>query len=241
MIGTSFPRPSAMAKATGTAMFGADIRMPGALEIAVVRSLLAHARIRGIDTSVAEAMPGVAGVMTAKDIRGTNRLKYQVADRPILCDTKVRTLGDAVAIVAAETKAQALAAAEAVRVDYEALPVLDSPAAALAGGAPRVHDDTPNLCYSQPIRKGDPVAAFAASACEVTAAFKTQLVHQAPTGARGEPRLDGGRWRRRRAGRRRAGASTSTSTCRRSRRPSAGRRSATRSRSRAGSSGSRSR
>ncbi len=116
MIGTSFPRPSAYAKATGTALFGADIRMPDALEIAVVRAPLAHALIKGIDTSAAERMPGVAGVMTAKDIRGTNRLKYQVADRPILCDTKVRLLGDAIAIVAADTKEHAEAAVEAVKV-----------------------------------------------------------------------------------------------------------------------------
>ncbi len=179
-IGTSFPRPSAMAKATGTARFGADIRMPGSLEIAVVRSPYAHALIRGIDTSAAAALPGVAGVMTAADIRGTNRLKYQVADRPILCDTKVRTLGDAVAIVAAETQAQALAAAEVVVVEYEPLPVLDSPAAALADGAPQVHEDSSNLCYSQPITKGDAATAFARSAAEVTATFKTQIVHQAP-------------------------------------------------------------
>ncbi len=179
-IGTSFVRPSAMAKATGTALFGADVRLPGALEIAVVRSPHAHAWIRNIDTAAAASMPGVAGVMTAKDIRGTNRLKYQAADRPILCDTKVHTLGDAVAIVAAETKAQAMAAADAVVVDYEPLPVLDSPAAALAEGAPRVHEDSPNLCYSQPIIKGDAAAAFAVSAAEVTARFRTQIVHQAP-------------------------------------------------------------
>ena len=179
-IGTSFPRPSAMAKATGTARFGADIRMPGALELAVVRSPHAHAWIRDIDTAAAGAMPGVAGVMTWRDIRGTNRLKYQVADRPVLCDTKVRTLGDPVAIVAAQTQEQALAAAAAVVVDYEPLPDLDSPAKALAADAPRVHEDTPNLCYSQPIIKGDAEAAFAASACEVTARFTTQLVHQAP-------------------------------------------------------------
>ncbi len=179
-IGTSFPRPSAMAKATGTARFGADIRMPGALEIAAVRSPHAHAWIRGIDTSAAAAMPGVAGVLTARDIKGTNRLKYQAADRPILCDTKVRTLGDAVAIVAAETGAQALAAAEAVIVDYEPIAVLVSPSAALADDAPRVHEDSPNLCYSQPIIKGDAAAAFATSAVEVTARFKTQIVHQAP-------------------------------------------------------------
>ena len=179
-IGTSFVRPSAMAKATGTALFGADIRLPGALEIAVVRSTHAHARIMGIDTAAAAAMPGVAGVMTAKDIRGTNRLKYQASDRPILCDTKVHTLGDAVVIVAATTKDQALAAAEAVVVGYELLPVLTSPDAALADGAPRVHEDTPNLCYSQPIIKGDAAGAFASAAAMVEGRFRTQIVHQAP-------------------------------------------------------------
>jgi aldehyde oxidoreductase len=179
-IGVSHPRPSAMAKACGSAAFGADIRMPGALEVAVVRSSYAHAVIRGIDATAAEAMPGVAGVMTARDILGTNRLKYTVADRPVLCDDKVRTLGDAVAIVAAETKEQALAAVEAVVVDYEPLPVLASPDDALAEDAPRVHPDTPNLCHSQPIIKGDAASAFAAAAATVEARFRTQINHQAP-------------------------------------------------------------
>jgi aldehyde oxidoreductase len=179
-LGVSHPRPSSMAKACGTALFGADIRMPGALEIAVVRSPHPHARIRGIDTTAAEAMPGVAGVMTAGDIRGTNRIKYTVADRPVLCDDAVRTLGDPVAVVAAETRDQALAAVEAVVVDYEPLDALLSPEAALADGAPRVHPDTPNLCYSQPIVKGDAATAFATAAAVVEARFRTQCVHQAP-------------------------------------------------------------
>ena len=179
-LGVSHPRPSALAKACGTAAFGADIRMPGALEIAVVRSPHAHAVIRGIDTAAAAAMPGVAGVMTAADIKGTNRIKYTVADRPILCDDTVRTLGDAVAIVAAETKEQALAAVDAVVVDYEPLPVLASPEAALADGAPRIHPDLPNLCYSQPIVKGDAASAFASAAAVVEGRFRTQINHQAP-------------------------------------------------------------
>ena len=179
-LGVSHPRPSALAKACGTAAFGADIRMPGALEIAVVRSPHAHAVIRGIDTAAAAAMPGVAGVMTAADIKGTNRIKYTVADRPILCDDTVRTLGDAVAIVAAETKEQALAAVDAVVVDYELLPVLASPEAALADGAPQIHPDLPNLCYSQPIVKGDVASAFASAAAVVEGRFRTQINHQAP-------------------------------------------------------------
>ncbi len=179
-LGVSHPRPSAMAKACGTARFGADIRMPGALELAVVRSPHHHARILGVDTSAAASMPGVAGVMTAQDIRGTNRIKYTVADRPVLCDDKVRTLGDPVAIVAAATRDQALAAADAVVVDYEPLPALLSPDAALADDAPQIHPDTPNLCHRQPVIKGDAASAFASAAAVVEGRFKTQIVHQAP-------------------------------------------------------------
>lgn len=179
-LGVSHPRPSAVAKACGTAAFGADIRMPGALELAVVRSPHPHAFIRTIDATAAAALPGVAGVMTAKDIKGTNRIKYSVADRPILCDDKVRTLGDAVAIVAAQTREQALAAADAVVVQYDVLPELASPEAAMADGAPQIHPDLPNLCYRQPIIKGDAAAAFASAAAVVEGRFRTQIVHQAP-------------------------------------------------------------
>jgi aldehyde oxidoreductase len=179
-IGVSHPRPSALAKVCGTAAFGADIRMPGALELAVVRSPHFHALIKGIDTAAAEAMPGVVGVMTAADIKGTNRIKgYTVADRPILCDDKVHTLGDAVAIVAAQTKEQALAAVEAVKVEYEPLPELTSPVAAMVPDAPRVHPESPNLCFSQPIIKGDAASAFERSAAVVEDRFKTQINHQA--------------------------------------------------------------
>ena len=89
-------------------------------------------------------------------------------------------MGDGVAIVAAQTRDQALAAAEAVVVDCEPLPVLASPEAALAEGAPRVHPESPNLCYSQPLIKGDAAGAFARSAAVVEGRFRTQINHQAP-------------------------------------------------------------
>uniref|UniRef100_UPI000AD1D49A 2Fe-2S iron-sulfur cluster-binding protein n=1 Tax=Desulfosarcina cetonica TaxID=90730 RepID=UPI000AD1D49A len=98
-MGVSHPRPSALAKACGTAPFAADINMPGTAEIVVVRSPHWHAMIKSIDCTAAEAMPGVIGTLTAKDIQGTNRLKYVVDDRPVLCEDRVRTLGDAVAVV----------------------------------------------------------------------------------------------------------------------------------------------
>ena len=179
-MGVSHPRPSGMAKACGTAAFAADIVMPGAAEIAVVRSPHFHAAIKRIDCSAAEAMPGVIGTLTARDIQGTNRLKYIVEDRPILCEDRVRTLGDPVAVVVAETRAQALTAADAVVVEYEPLPVLQSPEAAMAPDAPQIHPHRPNLCFSQPVIKGDADAGFAAAAAVVEHRFQTQINHQAP-------------------------------------------------------------
>lgn len=179
-MGVSHPRPTATIKACGVAEFTADIKLPGALELAVVRSPYPHAAIKAIDASEAEKMPGVAGVMTARDIRGTNRIKYIVSDRPLICDDKVRQVGDAVAVVAAKTREQALAAADAVKVAYDPLPVLGSPADAMAEGAPQLHPDRPNICQDQPVIKGDAEKAFAASAAVVEGRFKTQRNHQAP-------------------------------------------------------------
>ncbi len=179
-MGVSHPRPSAMIKACGVAEFGADIRLPGAIEVAAVRSPHQHALIRNIDTSEAETMPGVVGVMTAKDIKGTNVLKHAVADRPLICSDKVYQTGDAVAVVAAKTRDQALAAVKAVKVDYEPLPVLMSPREAMAEGAIRVHEDRPNVCFTWPLVKGDADKALAASAAVVESKFKTQITHQAP-------------------------------------------------------------
>jgi aldehyde oxidoreductase len=179
-IGVSHPRPSAMLKACGVAEFSADIHVEGAVELAAVHSPHAHALIKSIRTSAAEKMPGVLGVMTAKDIKGTNRLKISVADRPVLCDTKVRYVGDPVAAVVAETREQAVAAAQAVQVEYEILPVIQSPAEGMAEGAIQLHADRPNLCYSQPQVRGDAEAALSQSAVVIEADFSTQLNHQAP-------------------------------------------------------------
>jgi aldehyde oxidoreductase len=179
-MGVSHPRPSALAKACGTAQFSADVAMPGAAEVAVVRSPHKHANILSIDCLVAEGMPGVIGTMTARDIKGTNRLKYIVDDRPVLCEDRVRALGDPIAIVVAETREQAKAAADAVKVDYELLPEIATPAQALEPNAPQIHPDRPNLCSSQPIIKGDADKAFATAAAVVENHFITQINHQAP-------------------------------------------------------------
>jgi aldehyde oxidoreductase len=179
-MGVSHPRPSAMIKACGTAAFAGDTIMPGALELAVVRSPLPHALIKGIDASAALKMPGVKGVMTAKDVKGSNRLLMLYDDRPLLCEDRVRVIGDPVAVVAAETREQALAAVEAVVVDYQELPALLSPSQALADGAAPIHDKWPNLCFQQPQLKGQPEADWARSTNVVEGRFTTQINHQAP-------------------------------------------------------------
>ena len=179
-MGVSHPRPSAMAKACGTAHFTADFRLQGALELAVLRSTVPHARILSINADKAIAMPGVAGVVTAADIKGTNTLKYLVPDRPVLCKDKVRYIGDPILAVAAETQAQAQAALAVVDVEMEPLPVMDSPEASLAETAVQIHDEFPNLCYEQPQIKGRAEEALSASAAVIEARFKTQVNHQAP-------------------------------------------------------------
>lgn len=179
-LGIAQPRPSAMAKACGTAHFTADFRVEGALELAVLRSHLPHAEIVAIDASAALTMPGVAGVMTAEDVKGTNILKYLVADRPVLCKGKVRYIGDPILAVAATTRKQAEAALAAVRVELAPLPVMDSPAASLGESAVRVHEELPNLCFEQPQIKGDAGAALNEAAAVIGARFTTQINHQAP-------------------------------------------------------------
>ncbi len=180
MIGVSHPRPSSMLKACGIAEFTADIHFQDAAELAVVRSIEHHALIKSIDTSEAEQMPGVIGVMTAKDIKGTNRIKFIFDDQPVLCEDKVRCLGDPILVVAAGTKAQAQSAARAVKIEYDPLPVMMTPSEALADGAVQIHAEYPNLCYGQPQIKGDAQKALAESAAVVEAEFFTQMNHQAP-------------------------------------------------------------
>ena len=179
MIGQNHPRPSAMLKACGLAKFGGDIKMPDMLEIAAVHSTEFHAIIKSIDTSAAKKMPGVVGVMTAEDIKGTNRIRMIAPDQPVLCEDKVRAFGDPVAIVAAETREQARAAAAAVKVTYEKLPVMKTSEEAMAPGAVQIHPHSPNLCYQQPQIKGDAAKAFKEAKVVVAGDFSTQMNHQA--------------------------------------------------------------
>ncbi len=168
--GTHYPRPSAVAKVTGTWDFGGDLglKLPDdTLHMALVQARVSHANIRSIDTAEAEKMPGVFKVVTHKDVQGKNRITGLITfptnkgdgwDRPILCDDKVFQFGDAIAIVCAESFKQAKAAAEKVKVDLEQLPEYMSAPAAMAEDAMEIHPGTPNIYFTQKLVKGEETA-----------------------------------------------------------------------------------
>lgn len=137
---------------TGKAKYTDDIKLPGLLHMAVVRSPYAHANIKSIDTSAAEAMDGVVAIFTGQDITlaaiPTAWLipdsDLKTPEHPALAKDKVRHVGDGVAIVLADNRYQAQDAAEAVVVDYEELSAVVDPEKATQDGAPQLFDDVDN-------------------------------------------------------------------------------------------------
>lgn len=179
VVGKRIPRQDALAKATGTEKFAADLQKEGMLYLKVLRSLHNHARIAGIDLAEARAVPGVAGVFTAADVPGTNRLKISRADQPVLCDEKVRCIGDPVAVVVALSEAVASEALAKIKVSYELLAAIHDPNQALDEGALLIHEDHPNLLSSQNIIHGDIVAGFEKAAMIVENEFSTSMIEHA--------------------------------------------------------------
>ncbi len=177
--GSKYPRPSAIAKATGTLDYGGDLGLklpPDTLRLALVQARVSHASILSIDTSEAEKMPGVYKVVTHKDVKGKNRITGLITfptnkgdgwDRPILCDTKVFQYGDAIAIVCADSEANARAAADKVKVTLEELPAYMSAPAAMADDAIEIHPGTPNVYFEQKIAKGGETKLLMDSAAHV--------------------------------------------------------------------------
>jgi carbon-monoxide dehydrogenase large subunit len=137
---------------SGEAKYFDDLNPPGTTHVAFVRSTMAHARITGIDTSEAEGMPGVLEVhtkdtLTLEPVQGFVMLP-PVFSRPPLADGIVRFVGDIVAVIVAETKAQAVDAAELVIVDYDPLPAVVDPEAAMADDAVQLFPEHgSNVCF----------------------------------------------------------------------------------------------
>lgn len=159
VVGKSLPRLDAHHKVTGKTKFVADIECPSVLHGAVLRSPYPHAILKKIDTTKAEALPGVMATVTAKDIPGRNSWGAIIPDQPVVCSDKVRYVGDAVALVAAIDEKTAIKALELIDVEYEELPAVFSPAEALKSSAPKIHDSG-NLITTSNVIKGDVEKGF---------------------------------------------------------------------------------
>ena len=177
-VGRPVARHRARETVLGERPFVADLAPPGLLHGALVLSAHARARVLGIDTGRARALPGVVDVVTAADVPGDRWVGLLVPDWPcfVAVGEEVRCVGDVLAAVAAEDPAVAREAAALVQVDYEPLPPLLDPEQALAPGAPRVNPRHPNLLSETVFRRGDADGALARSAHVVEGTWTTQRI-----------------------------------------------------------------
>ncbi len=157
VLGKPHPRLEGPDKVTGKAKYTYDINLPGMLYGKILRSPHAHARIRSLDLSPAERMPGVKAVISF--------------DKEV-----VRYYGEEIAAVAAETEAQAEDALEAIKVEYDPLPAVAREEDAMKEGAPQVYPDRPNYRPVTPSEEGDVDAVFARNdVVVVEAEYRTQV------------------------------------------------------------------
>jgi len=178
-IGEAVRRVDGRLKVTGAATYAADVSVRGCLWGAILRSPLPHARMLRVDVSRAQRLPGVKAALTGADTGGT-LYGRAIADIPVLCTDRVRFIGDPVAAVAAVDRETAEDALQLIDVDYEELPAVFDPFAAMQPGAPILHPefaryrrdlrqpgwpdepmpDIPNLCSYRLTVSGDPERGF---------------------------------------------------------------------------------
>ena len=187
---------------TGTGTFTDDIRLPGMVHAAMLRSPHAHAKIRGIDTARAKAAPGVLAVYTAADTDGALKpmpcawllpnADLKIAEYPVMAKDTVHYVGDIVAVVVAQTAYQAYDAMDLIDVKYEPLKAVVDPQGALASGAPELHASVPgNQAFHWTVSGGDAAAAFSARDVVVV---KDHIVQQRLIPTAMEPRAAVAQW-----------------------------------------------
>src|SRR5213593_4868879 len=203
VVGKSLPRMDGAGKVTGTAVYAADFALPGMLVGKVFRSTEPHARIVRVDTARARALPGVRAVMSAADVPDV-RYGGALKDETVFARSKVRYVGQPVAAVAATTPEAADTALAAIEVVYESLPAVLDLDAALASGAPLVHEEWAsytaipilhrdgNVCHRARIVVGDVERGFEEADRVFEHRFRTGMVHQGYT----EPRASVASWDR---------------------------------------------
>jgi xanthine dehydrogenase molybdopterin-binding subunit B len=180
-IGQSAQRSDAFGKVTGQTLYPGDINLPDQVYMKILFAGRPHAIIRRINTSKAEALNGVLGVFTAKDVP-INEYGLIMPDQPVLCGPgsdkpyadRVRFIGDQVALVVAESEELAAQACQLIKVDYEDLPVVTDPLEARKEGQTLLHPelDSNVFCHYQ-IRKGEVSAAFDQADVIVEQEYKT--------------------------------------------------------------------
>ncbi|MFQ5484167.1 MAG: xanthine dehydrogenase family protein molybdopterin-binding subunit [Desulfobacterales bacterium] len=172
VIGKNFSRVGAAERLKGAPVFAADLHVGRPILLRALRSTKAHAKILGIDTEKARQLKGVVGIFTAKDIPGKNLLGTINKDHPLLATGKVRFIGDAIALIAAETETALKKALGVVKVTYEDLPAVFNPVDALKEEAAKIHSKG-NLLYSRKIRKGNVKKAFHGCKAVVERTYRT--------------------------------------------------------------------
>jgi putative selenate reductase molybdopterin-binding subunit len=190
--GHSLAAPAAPLVVTGRARFTVDMAPPGLLYMKLLRSPHAHARIISIDSAAALALPGVHAVLTHHDApsrRFSTARHERDTDDPLdtrVLDDTVRFVGQRVAAVVAESEATADAGSRLLRVDYEVLPAVFDPVAAMQPGAPELHPGEagarrlPNLLAEVHGEAGDVAAALEAADVTYEASFETQRTQHVP-------------------------------------------------------------
>ena len=185
LIGKRVPKMDAPEKASGKTRYIHDIDVSGQLWGKILRSARVHARIRRIDTSRAKALPGVHVVLTAADVPDQRPIGVN-KDHPALKGDKVRCVRDEIAAVAADTEAIAQAALALIEVEYEDLPVIADPEAALAPGAPVINEKhADNVAMRFDYAHGDVAQGEAESDVVVEDSFKLHYVTHCCMGVSG--------------------------------------------------------
>jgi len=184
----------AIGRVTGATKYGDDLRLEGMLYGKILWAEHPHAEILGIDNAEAEAMDGVAAVITARDIPGKNQAGLIIRDQPAIAADKVRYMGDALAAVFAETSEIAEEARGKIKVTYKVLPGVFTPQEASQPDAPKVHEKG-NLAHHAKIERGDVDEAFARCAVIVEGDYITPFIEHGfiePESGIAFPSEDGG-------------------------------------------------
>ncbi|MFH0959607.1 MAG: xanthine dehydrogenase family protein molybdopterin-binding subunit [Pseudomonadota bacterium] len=178
LIGANIQRIGVDGKLNGTALFSNDVAPKNALWVKVLRSELAHAKIESINIKEALSVPGCVAIFTAQDIPGKNRFGIINKDQPLLADTKVRFVGDPVALAVAINEDVADIALSKIRVVYSELGSIFDPEESLAPGAPLIHEKG-NLLGKRIIKKGTPELAFEKADVIIERTYRTTCLEHA--------------------------------------------------------------